>query len=89
MILIGRGLDLGKKGTGNRDQGLEARKRRRDLGLKPETEEMICKNVRDWKRKSWSDGSGESDLCGFEGARKGKRSKSKARAMRKRSDQGP
>ena len=47
MILIGRGLDLGEKGTGKREQGTgEAEAEPGNLGAGPVTGKMIC-----WKEK--------------------------------------
>ena len=69
MILIGRGLDLGR---GNRDKGTGNRRSESE----PENWERISKPRRKFVREcegerklSWSDSGSETNLCGFEGAR--------------------
>ena len=77
MILIGRGLDLGRReqGKGNREQ----EKRKRRLGTENETwdresdlrEEKRRMSKREAKRGHGRTERSESDLCGFEGAKPG------------------
>ena len=79
MILIGRGLDLGRReqGKGNREQ----EKRKRRLGTENETwdresdlrEEKRRMSKRVVKRGLGRTKRSESDLCGFEGAKPGAR----------------
>ena len=80
MILIGRGLDLGR---GNRDKGTGNRRSESEPGSWERISKPRRKFVRECegKRKlSWSDSGRETNLCGFEGAKPeaGRRGKQKA-----------
>ena len=69
MILIGRGLDLGR---GNRDKGTGNRRSESEPGSWERISKPRRKFVRECegKRKlSWSDSGRETNLCGFEGAK--------------------
>ena len=86
MILIGRGLDLGKKGTGNREQGTGSANDR-NPNLNPGTERTDLRSFKESGERALVGREGSSSLCGFEGAKRlRKRRKGVGRPFDGRSD---